>query len=199
MKTQGLEIRRQLVHLLLGVGIASGVWILKPIYGNYILIPLLVAVALMLILPKTGMELWIHNHLMKHFERPEHKEKFPYRGAATYGIGIAPAIYLLDLPIACAIIVILSVGDSVSNLIGRKFGKHKVGHKSVEGFLGFVFFSWIASLLFLWNQPATAFNLSLVGGVLELSNTYHNHAIVDDNLLVPLGLTVFAFLLFWIL
>ena len=190
-----LEIRRQLVHLLLGLSIAVSVYILEPIYGKLIVWPLIIAILIMFILPEIGAELHIHNHLLFHFERPKDIAHFPYRGAITYGIGIIPTLLLLDVNTACAIIFILSVGDSVSTLVGKFYGRHRIGHKSLEGFLAFVFFSVPGAWFFLPNALEKALLLSTIGGLLELSNIYHDHVIVDDNLLVPIGLTMVALLI----
>lgn len=188
------EIKRQFAHLILGLSIAVAVFFLEPIYGRLIAIPLLIGVAFLIILPELGAELKVHNHLLFHFERPKDIEHFPYRGAILYGIGITPAILLLDVNTACAIIAVLSVGDSASTLIGRSYGKHRVGHKSIEGFVGFIVFSFFGAWLFLQNDPLAAVTYAVVGGFIELSNAGSDHILLDDNLIIPIGLTIFALL-----
>ncbi|MEA3254897.1 MAG: hypothetical protein U9Q22_03570 [Candidatus Altiarchaeota archaeon] len=190
------EIKRQLAHLTLGLSIAAAVFFLEPVYGKLIIIPLLMGVSVLIILPELGAELKVHNHLLFHFERPKDIEHFPYRGAILYGIGITPAILLLDVNTACAIIAVLSVGDSASTLIGRSCGKHRVGHKSIEGFIGFIVFSFFGAWLFLQNDPLAAVTYAVVGGFIELSNVGSDHILLDDNLIIPLGLTIFTLLIF---
>lgn len=190
-----LEIKRQLVHLLLGLSIAGVVFLLEPIYGKLIILPLLSVVVILFILPAVGAELKIHNHLLFHFERPKDIEHFPFRGAILYGLGVTPPILLLDINTACAIIAVLSVGDSTSTLLGKFYGKHRIGHKSVEGTVSFMFFSFFGALLFLPDNPLLAFTFAVLGGFIELSNVNKDHLFMDDNLLIPIGLTVVALLI----
>lgn len=181
-----LEIKRQFFHLTLGIFITAGVWLLKPIYGRLILIPLIAAVVLMIIAPKILSTFKLPNHLSNqllfHFERRDDIKKFPFKGAIWYGIGLFFPIMFLPLKYACAVIIILSVGDSVSTLAGKTCGKHKIGDKSIEGFFAFVFSGFLAAKFFL--PPCAAFSLAVSGGLLELVDFF------DDNLIVPLGLTV---------
>ncbi|OYT26428.1 MAG: hypothetical protein B6U97_03870 [Candidatus Altiarchaeales archaeon ex4484_96] len=188
------EIKRQLVHLLVGFAIALGVYHLEPVAGKYVVVPLLAAVSFMLVLPRIGAELKLHNHLLFHFERPKDIESFPYRGAIFYALGVSPAILLLDVNTACAIIAILSIGDSTSTIVGKSVGQIRIGHKSLEGSLAFIFFSFIGAWFFLPQQPVYALLLSFLGAVIELSNIYHDHLLMDDNLLVPIALTLAALL-----
>ena len=188
------EFKRQMVHLLVGVCIAFGVYVLEPYAGKLIVLPLILSVAVMLTLPRIGEDLRIHNHMLFHFERPKDIQQFPYRGAILYCLGVTPAILLLDINTACAIIAILSIGDSTSTLVGKSIGRIKIGHKSLEGFLAFVFFSFLGALFFLPDNPVKAAVFALLGGLVELSNVQHDHILVDDNLLVPLVLTLIALL-----
>jgi len=190
-----LEIKRQFVHLILGLLIAVFIFLIEPLYGKFVVIPLILAAAVLFILPYIGTELRIHNYLQFHFERPKDIEHFPYRGAILYCIGIIPAILLLNINTACAIIAVLSVGDSTSTLIGSFYGNHRIGHKSIEGLAAFIFFSFLAGLIFLQNNTIMAIIFAVIGGIIELSNVYHDHIILDDNLLVPIGLTIVALLI----
>ena len=182
-----LELKRKLIHLLNGSTIAYATYYLLPIIGKKILWPLIIALALMHVMPKITPKLRLMNELMRHFERKKDINSFPFKGAIFFGYGITFPILLLDGSYAVAIILILSVGDSFSNLIGRRFGKHKIGDKSLEGALGFASTAWIASS-FLIN-PAHSLILSIFGAFIELLS------FADDNLTIPSGLTLLALLL----
>lgn len=185
----GLEIRRQLFHLILGSTIALAVWVLKPDYGNLILIPLFMATALLLAAPKIAPKSVISSHLLTRFERKKDVEKFPYKGAIFYGVGIIFPIVLLPVELACVVILILSVGDAMSTLVGKFHGKHRIGDKSVEGTLAFVLFGFIGSFLFLaitgrMDLVKEVLWLNVAGALIELQG------VVDDNLAVPMGLAI---------
>lgn len=182
------ELKRQMVHLLLGLSIAFTVYFFYPVYGNFILLPLVLAILIMIILPRIVSDLRVTNHLLYHFERDHDIVNFPFKGAIWYGIGIiAPILFVSNLNMACAIIAILSVGDSTSTLIGKFLGKSRIGHKSLEGFMSFFVFGFIAAMLFVSWQRAVLF--AFLGAVIEF------FTFLDDNFLVPFGLTIFYLLL----
>jgi dolichol kinase len=176
-----LEFKRQMVHLLNGCAITVAVYYLGPILGYYVLLPLFAALLLLYFTPKVMPDLRIANHLMYHFERRKDIATFPFKGAIMYGLGIIAPIALLRVDYACAVIVILSVGDAFSNLVGRRYGRHKVGHRSFEGFAGFFATAALASAFLV--PTAHAMLLSFAGAAIELFLPW------DDNLTIPIGLT----------
>ncbi len=177
------ELKRQLAHFLIGMGIAFSVYYLKPVYGILILIPLILAIFFMLIIPRILPELEISNHLLFHFERTHDRLNFPFKGAIWYSAGIMLPIALLPIDMSSAIIAVLSSGDSVATLIGKFLGKHKIGSRSIEGFLSFFIFGLLAAAIFVQFQTAIIF--AFFGALIEF------FAFMDDNFLVPGGLTVF--------
>jgi len=186
-ETDTLELKRQLIHLLNGSAITVAVYLLKPIFGLLLLAPLLVAIFALHIAPRVGGKLWIVERLMHHFERKRDRRKFPFKGAIFFGYGIIAPIALLDHAHAAAVILILAVGDSASTLIGRRWGRTRIGDKSFEGFLGFVVLGALAAAIFI--DPKNAFFLALIGGLIELVSK------IDDNLIIPSSLSLIARLL----
>jgi dolichol kinase len=187
MEDSHLEFKRQMVHLFNGTAIALAVYHLKPLYGLWILLPLFIAIFLLHAMPKIKPELKIMNHIMYHFERKKDIESFPFKGAIFYCYGIIFPIAFLPTDYAAASIVVLSVGDSFSNLVGRKYGRMKVGEKSIEGSLGFLIPSTVAASFFI--DPLHAFVFSLVGAIIELFSFW------DDNIIIPATLTLVGRLL----
>jgi len=187
MSERGLELRRKLFHLILGSCIAFTVYFLKPLYGNLVLVPLVLGVVVLLIIPKIKPENKVSNRLLYHFERRKDIENFPFKGAIHYGIGVFFPILLLDVKTACAIVIVLSVGDAFSTLIGKFHGKtiiHQLGFKSIEGSIAFTVSSFLAALIFVdWT---TAVKLACVGALVELLSPW------DDNFTVPVALTGFV-------
>lgn len=177
------ELKRQLAHFIIGMSIAFSVYYLKPMFGNLILIPLILAIFFMLVIPRILPELEISNHLLFHFERTKDKVNSPFNGAIWYSIGILFPTAFLPIDMSSAIIAVLSSGDSVATLIGKFMGRHRIGSKSVEGFLGFFLFGFIAAAIFVPFQIAIIF--AFFGALIEF------FTFMDDNFLVPVGLTVF--------
>jgi dolichol kinase len=195
-RERDLEVRRQMFHLIMGSAIATAVWFLKPIYGNLILLPLFSALALLLVLPKLAPAHPVSKRLLHHFERKKDINTFPYKGAFFYGVGIVFPIVLLPVELACMVILILSIGDAVSTLVGKFHGRIRIGDKSVEGTLAFFVFSFIGSIFFLklsgnMELAKNALGLSLAGALVEVQD------VVDDNLAVPLVLSLILWLAGW--
>jgi dolichol kinase len=107
---------------------------------------------------------------------------------ATY-IFISATLCILIFPriIAVAAFAILIFSDSASALFGRKFGKHKVYDKSLEGALAFALSGCIVVMFAPkiyghWEEYAIGFLAAFVGAVVEMLSTELR---LDDNLAVP--------------
>ncbi|MFZ2455608.1 MAG: hypothetical protein WAX07_03945 [Candidatus Altiarchaeia archaeon] len=188
------ELKRKMFHFIMGTVIAYAVYFLYPAYKNLILAPLIIAVAIMWIIPCIPAERrWISNHLLFHFEREKDKKEFPFKGAIYFGLGIIPPIILLPsdafgVPrLACAVIAVLAGGDAFATLVGKFYGKYRIRHKSVEGFVAFVIFSYMMATFFV--DLKTSLALAVAGGIIEFMNT------IDDNLAIPWGLTIVILLI----
>lgn len=182
-----LEVKRQFVHIFSGILLALLVWFAKPLLGFYILVPMLILVFLLGTTPRIMPNIPGIRDLIFHFEREEDIKNFPFKGAFWYNVGVILPVVLLERNIACTIIVILSLGDGMSTIVGKFFGKHRIGMKSVEGFTAFVIFSTLGASVLV--EPAIAVTLSLIGGLIEMVEFF------DDNLMIPVGLTLTAMLL----
>ncbi len=184
MDENTLEFKRKTIHLLNGTAIAIAVYLLRPAFGLLILAPLALALAALYFVPRVWPDMRISNHLMYHFERRKDIATFPFKGAIMYGLGITAPIVLLDVEHACAVILVLSVGDAFSNLVGRAYGRHRIGHKSLEGAFGFFLTGFAASSVLL--EPWSAATLSFAGMLIELFLPG------DDNITIPWILTFLA-------
>jgi len=187
MSELGLELRRKGFHLILGSCIAFGVYFLKPHYGNLVLIPLALGVIVMLLIPRIRPGNRVSNRLLYHFERQKDIENFPYKGAIHYGVGVFFPILFLDVKTACGIVMVLSVGDAFSTLIGKFHGRvkiHRLAFKSLEGSLAFLVSGFLSALIFV--DVAAAVKFALVGAIVELVSPW------DDNFTVPVALTALA-------
>jgi dolichol kinase len=175
------------VHLLNGCAIAAALYLLKPVVGMLVLAPLLVAIVLLLIIPKHKPDLTVANHLMYHFERKKDIKNFPFKGAIHYGVGIIFPILLLDVYYGCAVILVLSVGDSISTLVGRRYGRIRIGEKTLEGSVAFWASSFLATAALVPAEHAIM--LASAGTLIELSGIY------DDNITIPVGLSMLSYAL----
>ncbi|MBN2250454.1 MAG: hypothetical protein JW724_00075 [Candidatus Altiarchaeota archaeon] len=191
------EFKRKMFHFILGTCIAYAAYFLYPFYGNLIAAPLILAVITMLLIPRVLTDHTNHRmlkHVVYHFERERDIKTFPYKGAIFFGIGIIAPILFLPVDaatgrplLACAIITVLAGGDAFSTLVGKFYGKFRIGHKSVEGFIVFIMFGYTMAHFLVSDEAAAA--LAIAGAFIEFFNK------VDDNLAIPVGLTVFYHLM----
>lgn len=186
------ELRRQTFHFMLGTSIAVAIYLLYPIIGQLLLIPLIFAIIFMLLFPYISFDLTISHHILFHLEREHDKLHFPFKGAITFGMGILlPVIMLPPDPVtgepllACATIAILAAGDSISTMVGKFHGKIRIGLKSLEGFLAFVLGATVFTALMGFASWETALVLSVAGAIIEFIIP------LDDNIGIPVGLTFF--------
>jgi dolichol kinase len=185
------EFKRKMFHFLLGTAIAYILYFLYPIYGNLLLVPLIISILAMWMTPCIPVDHIISRHLLYHFEREKDKKEFPYKGAIFFGIGIIPPIVLLPLDaatgrplLACAVIAVLAGGDAFATLVGKFYGRYRIRHKSIEGFIAFIIFSYAILMASPFVNREEAIVLALLGAIIEFFNT------IDDNLAIPIGLTI---------
>jgi dolichol kinase len=129
---------------------------------------------------------WLETFVLKR-ERPG---AFPLSGAVFFFLGTFCA-FLLYSPIhAAAAVAVLALGDSVSTVVGKFWGKHKLPinkSKSWEGSLAFFAASLFALLLFV--QPEKAILVAGLTAAVEMLPR------LDDNFTVPIAAGLFLTLL----
>jgi dolichol kinase len=124
------------------------------------------------------LEDWFEKQIMK-FERPG---EFPLQGALLYYVGVFVAFELFPLNAAAAAVSVLAIGDSVSTVVGRSWGRHKLPinkDKSWEGSAAF-FIGALFVLMFFAN-PVKALMVAAAATAVEAAPR------MDDNLTIPLA------------
>ncbi len=116
------------------------------------------------------------------------------RGFIYYFIGLALtyAFFGSYIPIANAAILILTIGDAASTLIGKLYGKHPLPYKpnkTFEGSIAFIFIGFIGALTQV--NPPIAFIGAFIGSLVEA------YTPIEDNITTPLiaGVGMFIFYL----
>ena len=112
-----------------------------------------------------------------------------YMGAILFFLGIGFSLLVFPLKIAILSVIVVSVGDSLSTLVGVHWGRHKTKinpKKSWEGTLGGFFGVLMGCLLFtnLWMAIIAAG----VGMIMELLPVR-----INDNLLIPFSVGIVIF------
>ncbi len=169
------EIWRQLIH-------ASGIFILllglflKPEILILLCVIMVFLTEILFILDKYHY-IPIFSSILDRCKRNEDEKGFIY-----FFIGILATLIIFNFntAIAYSAIIMLILGDSVSTIIGKRFGKHKLPYniKTFEGSSAFIIVGFAGALTMLPLIPALTG--ALVGALTEA------YSPVDDNIPVPI-------------
>jgi dolichol kinase/phosphoserine phosphatase len=124
--------------------------------------------------------------LTQRAKRTAEKEGLIY-GPILLGLGILVVLVFFDFPVYLPAILTVSVSDTLSAVVGKRFGRTRVlgmHNRTLEGSAAF-FVSSLAILL-LTRPPATAVTAAVLATLIELFARYSL-----DNLLLPVGLALF--------
>ena len=181
-----IEFRRQILHILYGFAL------LFLYHYNYlyekILLGMIIGGAITSLMVKKE-KLSPVRRVLSLFEREHHLEKFPGRGVLFFTIGTYLTLLLFERDIAYAGILILSVGDAVSNVVGRYWGRIKTKlnpNKYIEGNIAGILVSIPFAYYFFPNIYAVIAACT-VAMFLEIPAIRIFNFEIDDNLLIPLG------------
>ena len=110
-----------------------------------------------------------------------HETAGDFTGATYTFLSVCCTVAMFDKAVAVAALSFVIVGDTFAALIGRKFGRHRFGRKSLEGSLGCLAGTLLVALL----APGLSLTVGLTGAVVAtvveaLSNK------IDDNISVPI-------------
>ena len=112
----------------------------------------------------------------------EHELKGKLTGATWVMIGSCITIALFPKAVAILALIFMSIGDTVAGLVGKKFGKHKIGLKSWEGFISGSVFCLVIAVLY--NHLPT--HVSILGALSAM--IFETLPIpLDDNFKIPIG------------
>lgn len=184
-------MRRQIFHLLFGI-VAVVLYQFKILNINCLLILFTIGLVISFISRKRKIPViyWF----LERFEREQDLKNKPGKGILTYLAGMLIVLLIFEEKIALAAIIILAVGDSVSHMIGKYFGKTKYrlnNLKHIEGTVAGIFLASLVASLFI--EPLLAFLGSMAAMITEAVNLRIGKTIIDDNLAIPIvaGITIY--------
>ena len=124
-------------------------------------------------------------------ERPHDEQRFPGKGAIMVLVGALIVAVLFPAHILPALLV-LGIGDSLSTIVGMRFGKKKVFGTKKSWVGSGTFFVCSAVILIFFSTYWLL--IALLATVSEFVN-YHSFLLIDDNLIIPLVVGVLLSLL----
>ncbi len=121
---------------------------------------------------------------------------------ATYVL-LSATLCVLFFPkvIVITSFAILIISDSAAALFGRRFGKHRFYHKSIEGSTAFV----ISAIIVVLVAPKVSYLpaeylIGIIGAVVGAVAEILSYNILDDNIAIPLSVGSVMWLLYtWLL
>ena len=178
-----LEFRRKILHIFFGlIAVALIYYDLIQIWAFLILIVAGIIISFI----SARLEIPVISQMLKWFDR---NEKTPGNGAITLVIGIALVwtIFYGKKDIICASVMILSLGDSFSLIVGKYFGKRKHplnSFKMIEGTIAGIIAGFFGALIFV--SFLEALFASVVAMLIEAVNIKIGKQVIDDNLIIPI-------------
>lgn len=183
-----LHIARKLWHIL-GVGFILWLYITLP-YKVVLGLGSLVT-ALVIILDYLRLQFAFFQKvvvfIMKPFMREEEKRNLT--GLSFMCIGFWALILLFPRDIVMLTILFVMFGDPIASWFGSKYGKDKIGDKSVQGFIAcFVTCTVIAGGYLIYSDflPERLIYATLLAGLIGGISELIQVPKLDDNLTMPL-------------
>lgn len=170
------EILRQTIH-------ASG--LLFILMENFLSLPYLIALAIfaavmgeLIYQIDKKRHIFLFSNILRSCRRDENERGFIY---FFVSLSLTLILFGQNLAVANAAILSLALGDSLSTLIGTRWGKHPLifnSRKTWEGSLTFVVAAFIGALT---QVPLIAALAGAIAGAITEA-----YSPVDDNLTIPL-------------
>jgi dolichol kinase len=110
-----------------------------------------------------------------------HEMSGDFTGATYILLSVCLTVALYNKPIAIAALAFVIVGDSLAAVLGRRLGRHKLGHKSIEGSLACLAGTAVVAVL----VPNLPLRIGLIGAVVATVVEALPLG-VDDNITVPI-------------
>jgi dolichol kinase len=195
-KTGGKHIGRKLFHLFGGLGLLSIYFYFERgtafrIYGAIICLVLAVEIGRINI---PAFNELIYRNFRSFIRRNEEQR---LSGIIPYVLGVGLSLYVFLLPVAVAAVCFLAFGDVAASTAGERFGKTKIGTKSLEGTIAFAVAAsaagGIVAYLFIGLPLWIVFFGAMIAAGVELMPLG-----VNDNFAIPLlAGAAMEFLLRW--
>lgn len=194
------EIRRKLLHALVGIVLIFLVWFIPETILRILLVLLLVK-GIILSLIERKHRIPFFSHMLNLFERPAHRRSFPGKSLIMLIAGTLLAqLFFNNLLVITGLLVVVT-GDSLAHLIGRWRGKILVPWdktKHVEGrIIGWAVTTIIA--IIIWENIFLNVSYGIIAlavGITMLVESLPLRKIgLDDNLVMPFVTAIIIYVL----
>jgi dolichol kinase len=126
----------------------------------------------------------------KILRKHEKKKKMVLNGASWVLISAALCVLTFPKTLMITGFTILIISDISAALIGRRYGRHDLFGKSVEGTSAFIISAFIVIIFYFsifsapWTYLVSGFVAAFIGGIVEAGS---KRLEIDDNLSIPIS------------
>jgi dolichol kinase len=178
------HLGRKIYHLFGGIGLLSVYYLLGReqallFYGVFFFIVLALDIVR---LNSPSVNKFIYSRFGSFVRQ---NEAHRLTGTAPYVLGIGLSLFLYSAPVATAAVCFLAFGDVAATAVGERYGKTRIGDKSLEGTTAFILASMTVGffLTLIGIAPMTAV---IVLGALIAAGVELLPLPVNDNLVIPI-------------
>ncbi|ARM30340.1 diacylglycerol/polyprenol kinase family protein [Prosthecochloris sp. HL-130-GSB] len=187
-KAYRYEIARKLIHLSsLSIAIIYchierdlALMLLVPLFAGFFLVDLLKNSV-------PPIAAWYHATFGGMLREHElEKERLHFNGATYITLSALLLVLLFPKIIAITAFALVAVSDTVAALAGKRFGRHPIGDKTVEGSAAFLVSALLIITIIPRLHPAAGIVMAITATVTEAFSWRINGFKIDDNLTIPL-------------
>jgi len=178
------HIGRKLYHLIGGLGLLSAYYLLGRqralLFYSILFIVVLLVDGARLVIPAWNR--FVFTRFGSFIRRSEERK---LTGTPPYVLGIGLSLFLYPTEIATYAVCFLAVGDVAATTIGERYGKTRIGNKSLEGTAAFIVAAIGAGAILSF----TSVNLPLlvmILGALVAAGVELMPLPLNDNLVIPI-------------
>lgn len=176
---------RKLYHAAGGMALLSSYYLMGRERAMILYAALLGTVMLLeaVRLTMPAFNAYVYDHFSG-FIRPDERERLT--GTAPYILGVAMAFLFYRPESAAAAVCFLAFGDVAATTVGERWGKTKIGAKSLEGTASFLGIAVAAG--FLLSAAGIRLDIdTIIAGAVTAAVVELLPLPVNDNLLIPLA------------
>lgn len=185
------EVKRKMFHIVLGFGVIALYYF--NLFDAFRLF-LLILFGLIICAAAKYYKIPGIQYMLDEFERKENLKRLPGKSAIYFLIGTWLAILLFPKDIAVASLLILTIGDGISPIIGMSYGriKHPFSNiKFIEGSIAGAILSAVGIMLFVyWGYISISWLEALLASFaamfFEGVEWQLHRDLKDDNIIIPL-------------
>jgi len=185
------EVKRAIFHILVGL-VVIGLSFFMLIEQLIMLLSVVIIIGLIVSIISKKRKIPIIHQFLETFEREKSKE-FPGKGSFYFIAGCLFSLLIFEKQIALASIMVLSFGDSFTNIFGP-LGRIKTylhAEKRLEGTILGIIAGTLAAMWFV--TPVQAFFGTLIAMIGEMID--FKYLQINDNVFVPIVAGIFMNLL----